>query len=66
MYVVCGGLYQDTNWTKLLEPYRKEFVNFEQAFAHWQAMSWRNVDTCCYRLTIIVSAVIGRMVSSSM
>jgi hypothetical protein len=62
-YWVVGGEYADTEFTRL-KPGAKEtrlgpFHLYADAYAAWQAASWRHVDQCNFRFRIAEAGETG-------
>lgn len=60
-YWVVGGHYADTNFKDLVHGCELEeygpFDTKKEAYDKWNSVSWRDVDTCCYRYQIVTKDV---------
>jgi len=56
-YFVVGGLYKNTSFDEFVDDSKKEkygpFESSEKAREVWDHYSWKNVDDCFIRYTII-------------
>tara|TARA_X000000950_G_C13754688_1_gene594212 strand:- start:594 stop:773 length:180 start_codon:yes stop_codon:yes gene_type:complete len=54
---VVGGYYQNTRFEEIKEGYNLErygpFDTYDDAKVHWEQHSWKNVDNCYIRYTIV-------------
>lgn len=56
MYYVVGGEYVDTTWKELdLDTYELHgaFQTYEEAYDVWRTRTWKFVDHCYYKFSII-------------
>ena len=56
-YWVIGGVYKNTDFTDIQNGYSMEkygpFESYNEAKKVWDKYSWKNVDDCFIRYTII-------------
>ena len=54
-YYVIGGVYEDTTFRKITGEETREgpFVTYDEAKQCWQTLSWKNVDDCHARFTVL-------------
>ena len=54
-YYVVGGVYKDTTFTEIKEEPEEygPFWHYGLAFKKWAEMSWRKVDNCHHKLSVI-------------
>jgi len=56
-YWIVGGIYQNTDFTDLIEGCELErygpFNSYDKAKKEWDKISWMNVDNCNVRYVIL-------------
>tara|TARA_B100001093_G_C26729709_1_gene971678 strand:- start:411 stop:596 length:186 start_codon:yes stop_codon:yes gene_type:complete len=56
-YWVVGGHYKDTSFKEIKKGFEIEkygpFKSYEEAKVHWDFHSWKHVDNCYMRYTVL-------------